>query len=82
MRSSEGGEIVLVLSYNSGEVRGLFCKIASARGLSPARAVSVWADFAWATPLAAVCSHMRALHRVGRVGGFIFLFHKQLEIVF
>ena len=34
---------MLVLSCNLGEVRGLFCKIASARGLSPARAVFAWA---------------------------------------
>ena len=34
MRSFEGGKIVLVLSCNSGEVRGLFCKMASARDIS------------------------------------------------
>ena len=62
------------LSYNSGEVRGLFCKVVDARGPSPrgphrgpsrARARYV----AWAA-------------RVGYTGEFIFLFHKELEIVF
>ena len=64
---------MLGLSCNSGEVRGLFCKNISARGVSPSRAVSTWAAVrahyvAWAT-------------RVGRVGEFIFLFHMELEIV-
>ena len=34
---------MLVLSYKLGGVRGLFCKIVNARGLSPALAVSAWA---------------------------------------
>ena len=59
---------MLVLSCNLREVRGLFCKSISARGISPSWAISTWAGVAWAT-------------RVGRAGEFVFLFLKELEIV-
>ena len=69
MRSYERGEIVLVLSCNSREVQRLICKNISARGILPSRAVSAWADVAWAV-------------RVGRAREYVFLFHEELEIVF
>ena len=62
------GEIVLVLSYNSGEVRGLFCKNVSAREVSSSWAISVWA-------------RVRAASR-GPRGRIRLSFHKELEIVF
>ena len=63
---------MLGLICDSGEVRGLFCKVVDTRGI-PQRGSSPWAGLMWAAPRAA---------RVGRVGEFNFLFHKELEIVF
>ena len=62
------GEIVLVLSCNSGEVQGLFCKNVSAREVSSSWAISVWA-------------RVHAALRGSR-GRIRLSFHKELEIVF
>ena len=71
---------MLGLICDSGEVRGLFCKVVDARGLSPP-----WVVFAWAAPRAAARSrahYVKWATRVGHAGEFVFLFHKELEIVF
>ena len=77
---------MLVHNCNLEGVRDLFCKIASARGISPvAGRLALQAGLAWAAPCATARSPARCVAwaaRVGRAGEFIFLFHKELEIVF
>ena len=66
-----------VLNYKLEEVRDLFCKVIDARWI-PERGPSP----------RVTASHgphhgpPRALRRMGRAGEFVFLFHKELEIVF
>ena len=73
--------IVLVLSCNSREVRGLFCKIANARGI-PRRGMSRAAGRPCMGHTAGSRVLAHGLRRVGRAGEFVFLFNKELEIVF
>ena len=76
---------MLVLSCKLGGVRGLFCKIASTRGLSPTRAVFAWADVRVGRicgPLGERARRVAQVVRVDRAGDSLFLFSKELEIVF
>ena len=63
---------MLVLSFNSGEVQGLFCKNISACGVSPSWAVSVWADATWAAPQATTRSRARCVAWATRENSFFF----------
>ena len=73
---------MLALSCNSGEVRGLFCKIASARAFPGAGHLRVGRPHV-GRACGPLCAHYVAwAAHVGRAGEFVFLFHKELEIVF
>ena len=72
-RSEREGEIVLALSCDLAEVRGLFCKSGNAHGTLPPWAASRAGWPHMATPAGRAC---------GPRGRFDFLFPRKLVMVF